>query len=70
MIWYDPNTTQYTSMAYTVQNVLLGSQCHDDIIRKSTDFVCENDNKWYNLYLKFLGPGSLELETLRLISKK
>jgi hypothetical protein len=49
--------TQNTSMAYTVQNVLLGSQCHDDIIRKSTDFVCENDNNdIYDLYLKLLGP--------------
>jgi hypothetical protein len=57
MIWYDQNTTQYTSMAYTVQNVLLGSQCHDDIIRKSIDFVCENDNNdIYDLYLKLLGP--------------
>jgi hypothetical protein len=44
-------------MAYTVQNVLLGSQCHGDIIRKSTDFVCENDNNdIYDLYLKLLGP--------------
>jgi hypothetical protein len=51
--------TQYTSMAYTVQNVLLGSQCHDDIIRKSTDFGCENDNNdIYDLYLKLLVPHS------------
>jgi hypothetical protein len=42
------NRTQDTRMAYTIQNVLLGSQCHDNIIRKSRDFGCENDNN--NIY--------------------